>query len=413
MAASLKLALRVLARRKFFTFASLVGIVLTLVVLMIAVATLDNVFVARAPETKLDRSLLVTRTIQRGEHSTQSAAAGWRLLDRTVRDLPGSEAVTIFSESHGASVRAEGEPVESHLRYVDDAYWKVLDFRFLEGGAIAPDDSAAGRPVAVIARKLSHRLFGGASPLGRAIEVSGQRFRVVGVVDDVPSARQMAFSEIYVPLLAQKGDAWKESACGDFNAIVVAGGAADFRRIRSEFALRLRKVPTDDPSRFREIEAHLDTPFESFARGAIGGDGSGKAETAIVTLVMLVAAGLFVTLPILNLVTLSLSRILERAPEIGVRKAFGAPSRALVRQLVFENVVLTVIGGLLAFGLSIAVLAAIEASNLLPNARLEVNFRVFLGGLLVSVLFGILSGALPALRMSRLDPVEALRGGAR
>ena len=58
---------------------------------------------------------------------------------------------------------------------------------------------------------------------------------------------------------------------------------------------------------------------------------------------------LFITLPTMNLVSINLSRIMERASEIGVRKAFGASSRTLVGQFVMENVVLTVIGGAIGF----------------------------------------------------------------
>ena len=131
---------------------------------------------------------------------------------------------------------------------------------------------------------------------------------------------------------------------------------------------------------------------------------------------MLLAIGLFVALlfmalPAINLMNLNLSRILERASEIGVRKSFGATSRNLVGQFVTENVVLSLVGGALGFLLSIAVLQAINTTDLLPYARLVVNLRVFGIGFAFALFFGVLSGAYPAFRMSRLHPVIALRGG--
>jgi putative ABC transport system permease protein len=119
---------------------------------------------------------------------------------------------------------------------------------------------------------------------------------------------------------------------------------------------------------------------------------------------------LFMLLPTLNLVNINLSRILDRASEIGVRKAFGASSRTLVGQFVVEYLVLTLLGALLGLLLAVPVLAALNESGLLPYARLGLNFRVFLYGLALAVFFGVLSGVYPAWRMSKLHPVQALRG---
>ena len=128
--------------------------------------------------------------------------------------------------------------------------------------------------------------------------------------------------------------------------------------------------------------------------------------------ILIVGALLFITLPTLNLVTVNLSRILERSSEIGVRKAFGASSRTLVGQFVVENVVLTLLGGLLGFALAVACIAALNESGAVPHARFDVNVRVFLEGMLLAAAFGVISGVVPAWRMSRLHPVHALRGGA-
>ena len=121
----------------------------------------------------------------------------------------------------------------------------------------------------------------------------------------------------------------------------------------------------------------------------------------------------FFALPALNLVNLNVSRALERASEIGVRRAFGASKRQLVGQFVLENVVMTTIGGLLAFVATEVALRALTASALVPYGDFHVNPRVFGWALGFAVLFGVVSGAWPAWRLSRLHPVDALRGGTR
>jgi putative ABC transport system permease protein len=118
-------------------------------------------------------------------------------------------------------------------------------------------------------------------------------------------------------------------------------------------------------------------------------------------------------LPTVNLTNINVSRILERAPEIGVRKAFGASSGALVGQFVVENVALTLAGSIAAFAISEAVMAAISSSGVIPYLDLSLNYRIFLYGTATALVFGVLSGVYPAWKMSRLDPVAALKGGVR
>jgi putative ABC transport system permease protein len=85
----------------------------------------------------------------------------------------------------------------------------------------------------------------------------------------------------------------------------------------------------------------------------------------------------------------------------------------LVGQFIVENVLLTLIGGAIGFVISRFVLGAITESGWFPYAEFHLNYRIFLGGLALAIIFGLFSGVYPAWRMSRLHPVEALKGGAR
>jgi putative ABC transport system permease protein len=128
---------------------------------------------------------------------------------------------------------------------------------------------------------------------------------------------------------------------------------------------------------------------------------------------LMLALGLmlvFMLLPAINLVNLNSGRILERSAEIGVRKAFGATSAQLVTQLIVENLLLCLFGGVLGLLCTAAVLAWLEMSGLIPYLKVSINLAVLGYGFLITMLFGLLSGALPALKMSRLDPVHALKG---
>ena len=105
--------------------------------------------------------------------------------------------------------------------------------------------------------------------------------------------------------------------------------------------------------------------------------------------------------------------LLKLASEIGVRKAFGASSWTLIGQFIVENILLTLLGGVLGFILSRLVLQFITNSGWFPYAEFHLNYRIFLGGLGLAILFGLFSGVYPAWKMSRLHPVQALKGAAR
>src|SRR4029079_2215998 len=107
---------------------------------------------------------------------------------------------------------------------------------------------------------------------------------------------------------------------------------------------------------------------------------------------MALAALLFMLLPTVNLVNLNVSRILERASEIGVRKAFGASSRALVGQFVTENLLLTLVGGALGLLGSLGVLWLLTRSETRPVAVLHLHVCQCLQALGAPILFGMISG---------------------
>lgn len=118
---------------------------------------------------------------------------------------------------------------------------------------------------------------------------------------------------------------------------------------------------------------------------------------------------LFMLLPTLNLINLNSGRIVERASEIGVRKAFGATSSTLAFQFIIENIIITLIGGAIGLLLAFGVLKTIEVSGSIPHGEFPINFSVFAYGIFLCFLFGILSGVVPALRMSKMSIVSAIK----
>jgi putative ABC transport system permease protein len=411
----LKIAFKVFLRRKFFTFISLFAISFTLVVLMVAVAFLDHIFGKQSPENKQERTLGVYFLRMSGHSGRWSGAGGYRFFDRHTRNLPGVEKMSLLTETERVYSYKNGEKIESYIKRADAVFWEILEFNFLEGAPYTDDDEKNENYVAVINDATRRKFFGDEPAVGKTIEVDGQRFRVVGVVANVPYLREAPFADIWAPISTTKTRTYRDELMGNFIAIYLARSSADFPAIKEEFQARLKQVEFPDPKRWDQMSGAIETHFEYLARNLVPpalriGSQLGVSHANRLIASIIFAMVLFMLLPTINLININVSRIMERASEIGVRKAFGASSWTLVGQFIVENVMLTLFGGVIGFALSRFALQFITGSGWFPYAEFHLNHRIFLGGFILAVFFGLMSGVYPAWKMSRLHPVQALKG---
>src|SRR4029079_17852869 len=127
--------------------------------------------------------------------SRRTGYAGYALLDRYARNLPGVDLMSISTYPSYVTTYPNGERTSLYLKHTDGVFWQILDFDFLEGGPYTVEDDRAGNLVAVVNDATRRRLFGNASALGHTIEIDGQAFRIVGVVANVPILRLGPFSD--------------------------------------------------------------------------------------------------------------------------------------------------------------------------------------------------------------------------
>ncbi len=403
----IKIAFKVLLRRKFFTFISLFAISFTLVGLMVTTALLDHMFAPMTPETNLDRTLGVFYMDMIGPESQWNGNPGYGFLDKYVRGLANVEHFSIFGEEQPVTSFKDGKEITSELKRTDGEFWKILDFSFIAGRPITDDDERNANFVAVINAATAERFFGDTPALGKFIDVDRQRFQVIGVVENVSLMRHVPYADIWVPNSTSPQVARREKLMGGYLGLLLARDKSDFVGIKQEFQSRLPMVQFTDPD-YKTMAGSPETFFESMARELVG-ERSAPMLLGAIALGML----LFMLLPTLNLININISRIYERSSEIGVRKSFGASSWTLVGQFIVENLILTVVGGAIGFVLAGIVLAVINGSGLIPYAHLTLNFRVFGYGFLMILVFGLLSGVYPAWKMSRIHPVLALKGAVR
>jgi putative ABC transport system permease protein len=406
-------AWKVFMRRKLFTLINLLCIVLTLVVLMVVASLLETAFRPSGVEGRSDRMLEVhmMRMESPKRDSFSTSHLGYKLVDKYLKPMPGVERVAMVTQPAPVSVYQGDAVSELQMRRADADYWQVLDFRLLAGRLPTRADDEAGRHVAVLNASSAGRLFPGTAQvaIGQRLDVGGQPYEVVGVVADAMHLN--AYADIWAPVSTYPSSDYRGQLTGPFSALILAKDPADLARIQRQVEEISKSAVHDDPAQWATMRFWAGSKLDVFSRQLLGSE---EADSGAGTMLagMAVAMLLFMLLPALNLVNLNTGRILERRAEIGVRKAFGATSGQLAVQLVVENVLLCLCGALLALGATALVLSWLEASGLIPYLEIHLNLAVFGWGMLFATDFGLLSGVLPAWKMSRLDPVHALKGTA-
>ncbi|WP_224998373.1 ABC transporter permease [Cesiribacter sp. SM1] len=404
----LKMALKVLNRRRFYTFISMFGITLTLAILMIVASFWEHLVGVQGPEVNQERSLLIVNMRMKGKAGfTISSTNSIHYLEEYVSKLQTPENMSFYSIAFAVSTFIDGQKVSMDRKFTDANFWQVMQHKFTEGRSYTAEEVAQRQPVVVIARSLKEDLFGQASAVGKELKVGEDRFKVIGVIEDTPVTRIHSYGTLYVPITLDKKYGIDKSFTGEYMATLVAKDKASVQAMQQEYKALVSQIENPDPSQYESFSTNADPYLAAFSRMILG-DADDSGINTLYT-VLFVLAFLFMLLPTVNLMNINISRIMERASEIGVRKAFGASSFALIIQFIVENLVLTLLSGVLAFVVAWVALQAINSASIIDHMELSINMEVLWAGLIFTILFGLLSGVYPAWRMSRLHPAEALK----
>ncbi|MDF7816360.1 ABC transporter permease [Runella sp. MFBS21] len=409
----LKITLAVLKRRKFFTFISLFGISFTLTILVVATAFMDHLIAPGYPEINRDRSLYIWNIKEKDTKKSgqSSGPISFSFINKYVRTLKTPAKVAAVTIPNTINIYLNNSKLKLYYRYTDASFWDITSFDFLEGKSYTQQNIDNNDFVVVINDHVRDEYVGkGQSAVGKMIEIDNVNYRIIGVVRGCPITRLQVSSDLYFPYNTYKSDLKGERYRGSFAAIILPDNPADLSKIQDEFdqvASRLKPTLGDKWFNPDKIYVSADTYLTSFTR-QLKKDGENSGKSIFFTILFGVTF-LFMSLPAINLVNINLSRIMERASEIGIRKAFGASANTLVMQFIIENIILTLIGGIIAVFLSLGVIYYLNHSNLIAYIDLSFNWKVFSIALLISLIFGLLSGVYPAWRMSKLQVVEALK----
>jgi predicted permease len=313
------------------------------------------------------------------------------------------------------SLTEKDRPLRLWGTIVSANYFDVLGVRpFLGRGFLPAEDAAPGNaPVVVLSYRLwQSRFAGDASLVGQTISLNSHPYTVVGIA---PPEFQGSYSglraDLWVPAMMaeQLIPSWNLLTARGDNSLVLLGrlkpgigrgeAQAELSTLMQEIA---REYPADHPKR-NTIALF---PLWKAPYGAI-------QYLSPVLLMLTAIAGLVLLLACVNVANLVLVRGVSRSREMAVRLALGASRTRLVRQLLTESVLLSLLGG--AVALVCTLWTSKSFMNLAPPSDLpiwisvSVDRSVLFISLAVSLLAGALFGVLPALRLSGMNPVGALK----
>ena len=416
-----KIFVKVASQNKLFTFLSLFGISLTIMFVMIFSMTISKITSGSGPEKDLKKivfcdRIMTKRTVNGKSTNGYSISACGRTLSETyLKKIKSADIVSMYTGAMPWEFILNGKYQKKLQNQTDAEYWDLFEYKFLQGRPYTKEEVISGANLAVITQSLKLLIFGSdENVLGKTVHYTSMDLTVTGVVEDPPKTDQNATGDLYFPYTLLKNTEAFDEYLGGFNTAFKAGNSNQFSAIHDETHAMIARLDAADTTQ----SIFLSGPYsqlEKIMRGYGDPEEYSKGSSLFKYLLYALA---FILLPAVNLMALNFARIHERGEEIAIRKSFGAASSALRSQFLFENILMTLTGGLIGIILAYLVVGLLGSSltisiNYFNNVPLtfSFNYMVFAATLLACLIFGLLSGYLPAIRLSRMKPAVYLKGG--
>ena len=305
----------------------------------------------------------------------------------------------------GLDLTAPGTPEHLNGKQISSGFFSTLDVELALGREFSPEeDHHGGAPVVIISNRLWRNRFA-ASPevLSHSLTLNGVDYSIVGVTQ--PGFRLERDADVYVPLAQGDPMVLNNRATHAIYSIGRLRVGVNASQAQAEMTAIQNGLDQLYPEDNRDLGIYIE-PLKQEIVGDVG-------ETL---LLLLGAVGLVLLIACANVASLVLARSASRAREFAIRSALGANRARLVRQVLTENVLLSLAGaGLDLLIASLAVKSVLAAApDLLPHSEnISVNALVLLFTLAVSITVGILFGLAPALKSWNADPQSSLKEGGR
>lgn len=272
---------------------------------------------------------------------------------------------------------------------VSSGYGKIRNLTASEGRLLTPVDINLSRNVVVLGKGISDDLFGLSDPLGKDVNIGTSKYQVIGILSDIGGGASIGFdinNFVAIPITSSQ----KTFGNNNVQAITVKATSKDLI-----------------PQAILEVKNYLSKQLKEDDFSVV--DQSSLVSTinqilGVLTLALGGIAAISLVVGGVGIMNIMLVSVTERTREIGLRKAVGAKPNDIRNQFLVEAVVLSVSGGIV--GILIGSLGSLALKSFIATS---VSFWSVLLAFGVSAGVGIIFGVTPALRASKLNPIDALR----
>lgn len=409
----IKIALRNLFRNKLYSLINVFGLAIGMLVCMLIFIFVNHEMSFDDFHEKSSKIYRLNEVQTFGNVSPQKVALSMPMMGETMVDeFPEVENFTRYYSWGKLLCEYEGRDVviENNVA-VDSTFFDVFDFEWLEGDK----ENALNRPdCIVLTESVAKSFFGDENPIGKSFSDEDDDISTVtGVIADVPENSHLQFDALYsmISVTGDTSNQWMRRWGSNFlNTYLLVNPEADIEAMEKRFPDYITRHMSEEANEAYELYLQ---PLEDvhLASTDVTHDYNNykKFDRKYVQLFILLA--IFVlAIGSINFMNLSTARSLQRAKEVGVRKTIGASKSQLIGQFMWESVLLSLCAIFIAIFLGEFLISGLNA---IADRNLELSIykkpsllAITLGG---SILVGLVSGILPAMLLSAINPLQAIR----
>lgn len=288
------------------------------------------------------------------------------------------------------TIKWENMTTTANVEGTNQDYTDVRNFHVIDGRFITEEDVDKRKKVAVVGQNIVNQFFAGRNPIGETITINGQRYTVVGVMEQKGEVLgQNLDDNVFIPI----SSAERLFGTTKLRTIYVQAVSSDLAQVAVTDITNIYNAKFGKPDLVRI------TSQEQLL-------GTMDSTTQTLTLMLGAIAGISLLVGGIGIMNIMLVSVTERTREIGIRKAIGARRSDILWQFLIESVILSISGGII--GIITGTIIAKVVSSSLGWVTVISFWSIFLA-FTFSVLVGVFFGIYPAMKASKLHPIVALR----
>uniref|UniRef100_A0A832LY37 FtsX-like permease family protein n=1 Tax=Caldimicrobium thiodismutans TaxID=1653476 RepID=A0A832LY37_9BACT len=314
---------------------------------------------------------------------------------QAIRKISGVQFISPFYTG-SVIARYSGKTISTVANGVNEEYLKLRKFALTQGRNFLKDEIAGYKKVAILGYKVKSELFGEEDPIGKTILIQKLPFVVIGVLTPIgiDASNQDQDDQILIPISTAMSALFNvDYLTGIYLSLLSPQLIPEVERQVEALLLKRHKVSPKDKD-FNLIKAEDILKFRREASSLF------TSLVQSVSLLCLIVGSLGIT-------AIMLLSVNERRKEIGLRLALGATKRDILKQFLWESILISLLGGVTGLTLG---LAAIFILLPLLHYPLIIPFKSILVTTGLTIFFGLLSGIYPAYKASKIDPALLLKG---